>query len=246
MATARDGTTGPPTSSNGASSHHVFWELDAPRDDPIVRVAATLRIVETPSVAKLYFWALQATFRAGTRAMGGAHLGLQHHPAYPGNGAANWGGYHRAESGSSGELSGSDLTVASTLRNSNTGDYPWQPGRAYRLAIEPAGPGRWSGSITDGDTGLRTTLRELWVDADRLTDFVVWTEAFADCDAPPVEIRWSDLESTTASGVAIRPPSVRFGYQKVGDGGCSTSSSHAAFIDGIDVVVQRTGVDPRE
>jgi hypothetical protein len=86
--------TGPPTSSNGASSFHLFWDV-APK--PLIEVAATIEVIEPPTVDKLYFWALQANFqdgRDGHARRGGAHFGLQYHPAHPGGGAVNWGGYH--------------------------------------------------------------------------------------------------------------------------------------------------------
>ncbi len=50
-----------------------------------------------PAVPRLYFWALQVSFASGPRLQGGAHLGLQWHPRYPGSTAVNFGGYGPAE-----------------------------------------------------------------------------------------------------------------------------------------------------
>src|SRR4051794_29985274 len=63
--------SGLPTSSNGASSLHLMWEV--PTSAPLVEVAVTLVVPKAPLTDALYFWALQASFGDG----GGAHLGLQ-------------------------------------------------------------------------------------------------------------------------------------------------------------------------
>ena len=81
--------TGEP--GKGVSSFHLWWQ-DAP-PEPVVAVEVTLEVVEAPVVDRLYFWALQATFNDATTDHGGAHLGLQWNPRYPGSRAANWGGY---------------------------------------------------------------------------------------------------------------------------------------------------------
>ena len=105
--------TGPPTSSNGASSLHLFWD-GPPR--PLTEVSATIEVIEPPTVERLYFWAVQVSFqRSDGSTTGGAHVGLQHHPAYPGAGAVNWGGYLRA----GGEIDGSVSALPSTLDNVN-------------------------------------------------------------------------------------------------------------------------------
>ena len=83
-------------------------------------VSVTLQIAVRPAVAELYFWALQASFTGPDGISGGAHLGLQWHPSYPGSGAVNWGGYARDGS----ILEGSDSALPSTLGNVNTRDYP--------------------------------------------------------------------------------------------------------------------------
>ena len=73
--------TGEP--GKGVSSFHLWWQ-DAP-PEPVVAVEVTLEVVEAPVVDRLYFWALQATFNDATTDHGGAHLGLQCNPRYPGS-----------------------------------------------------------------------------------------------------------------------------------------------------------------
>ncbi len=85
-----DGTTGRPTSSNGASSFHLFWEVGG---GPWTAAEAVLEVVDPPTVPELHFWALQVSFTGGGRGGGGAHLGLQWFPIHPGSTAVNWGGY---------------------------------------------------------------------------------------------------------------------------------------------------------
>jgi hypothetical protein len=82
-------TAGEPSSSNGASSFHLFWDL---QPEPLIEVAATLEVLLPPSVKRLYFWALQVTFASGRRLRGGGHLGLQWNARHPGGTAVNWGG----------------------------------------------------------------------------------------------------------------------------------------------------------
>src|SRR5690349_12962684 len=83
-------TTGFPTSSNRASSMHLWW---TPAPPPATEVSVVLEIVEPPAVPHLYFWALQASFVDRGRRIGGAHLGLQWYDRHPGGTAVNWGGY---------------------------------------------------------------------------------------------------------------------------------------------------------
>ncbi len=212
--------SGTPTSTNRASSFHLRWEL--PTREPIVSISATLEVLNLPAVDRLYFWALQATFSDARQRFGGAHLGLQFHPAYPGSTAVNWGGYD-----SSGrELSGTESALSSSLRNANTRDYDWAPNRQYRLTIEPAPSGGWRGSIVDLATGTQTVIRDLTAPGDRLISPVMWSEVFADCDHPSVSVRWSDLQAVTTSGETLTPTSVITNYQTVTDGGCSNTNSH--------------------
>lgn len=194
---------------------------------PLRAVSAVLEIVRGPSTPSLYFWAMQASFRRGGVRRGAGHLGLQHHPSYPGAGAVNWGGYHDPASGG-GILDGTGSALSSTLGNANTFDYRWAVGRRYRLEIALAGPGRWRGSITDLESGARTVVRELFVDADHLVEPMVWSEVFADCDAEPVEIRWSSLAAASINGEFFEPTAVTLSYQRESDGGCSNTSTTVA------------------
>lgn len=213
--------TGPPTSSNGASSFHARWAL--PRV-PLRAVSAVFEVVSGPAVHALHFWALQASFAQGRQRRGAGHLGLQHHPSYPDSAAVNWGGYHDAGTGG-GELDGTGSSLPSSLGNPNTFDYSWLAGRRYRLQIAAAGRGRWRGSVTDQETDDTVIVRDLYVDADHLTQPIVWSEVFANCDAPPVEIRWSDLAAATVDGELVRPSALSLTYQDEADGGCSNTST---------------------
>jgi hypothetical protein len=206
---------------------HLFWSVDVPRGARVVEVRATLELFERPRARELWFWALQASFgRAG-----GAHLGLQWHPDYPGSTAANFGGYARG----GGELAGGVLAHPSALGNPNTCDFAWAPSRPYRLAIAQAAAGQWSGSI-DGEV-----LRVLSCDDGGvgLIEPMVWTECFARCDAPPATARWSDFEVRTDRGDVIAVHAARVNYQSLGEGGCDTGR-----IDelGGGVWLQTTGV----
>jgi hypothetical protein len=206
-------------------------------------VSATLEVRLAPTVPRLYFWALQASFVEAGRQGGAGHLGLQWHPQYPGSTAVNWGGYRSG----GGELDGSRSLLAGTLGNVNTRDYAWAPGRRYRLAITPAPPElqpgggltAWRGSVTDLATGATTVVRELLAAGSRLGSPMVWSEVFARCDHPTVEVRWSDLEALTPDGRIVRPASVGINYQVHADGGCANTST--AVVDGV--AVQRTNVD---
>ena len=227
--------TGEPRSSNGASSFHLRWDLYSEFDE----ISVVLEVVEPPTVDRLYFWALQADFSdAAGRSAGGAHLGLQWHPEYPGGTAVNWGGYDAR----GGILHGSGSTLPSSLGNPHTHDFPWLPHRAYRLTVArtaepgPHGGPAWSGSVTDLETGLTTVVRELYPDGDRISGVVMWSEVFARCDHPSAAVRWSAPQARTLDGIVVEPAAVLLNYQTPADGGCSNTSSDA---DGTGVV-QRT------
>ena len=223
----RERTTGLPTSSNQASSFHLEWLWDGP-EPHLVEVGATLTVVARPTVDRLSFWALQASFveRSGRR-LGGGHTGLQHHPRHPGGTAVNWGGY-----GADGrELDGSISSLPSALANPNTRDLAWEADRPYRLSVHRGIEG-WAASVDD------TVIRDLHVGGDHLASILVWSEVFAACDDPSAAVRWSDLSGVTADGTIVRPWAVRTRYQSVPDGGCSNTSSDP---DGIGIV-QRTSV----
>ena len=220
---------GPPTSSNGASSFHLFWDVGP---EAIRAVEATV-VIEDPVPYRLVFCALQVSPAGGFGRLGGLHFGLQHHPGHPAGGAINWGGYHAR----GGEVDGSALTVPSAMNNRNTGDYAWRHGRPYRYRIDRSDAG-WRGSITDLDLGETMVVRDLHVDGDRLEAPMVWTESFAHCDDPAMTVRWSDLTIETDAGRrTIR--SGRINHQTVADGGCSNTDWS---VDG-DAFVQRTSTE---
>ncbi len=231
-------THGAPTSSNGASSFHLRWEVPPL---PLQTVEATIEIVAPPKVPRLFFWALQVSFERKGQPRGAAHFGLQHHPAHPKSGAVNWGGYHH-HSVRHGELAGGPSRLPSALGNPNTRDYPWRTGTAYRYRIAPSEPGRWRGSITDLDTGVERVVRDLQVDADSLSAPMVWSEVFADCDAPLSIVRWTNFEATLADGRTVKPNAVRVSYQSELEGGCSNTDVQRTPDGGLE---QRTGVPRR-
>ena len=228
--------SGIPPSANGASSFHLAWML-AP-GDPLVEVAATLTVAVPPAVDRLYFWALQASFDDGRRHRGAAHLGLQWCPGHPGSTAVNWGGY--GDHG--GELAGSASALPSGRANANTRDFPWRPGRPYRLRIHAAPGGRgWRGEVADLTTGEATVVRDLHAPGPYLAAPLVWSEVFARCDDPAVAVRWSDLAARTAGGGSVRPRGVRLSFQSRADGGCDNTDVEVA--DGG--IVQRTNATRR-
>ena len=222
-------TTGDPTSSNGASSLHLWWLLD----EPLTEVAVTLEVVVPPPGDRLVFWALQAGFTDGRRSHGAGHLGLQAHPRHPGGTAVNWGGYRAAALGG-GELDGSESSLPSALHNRNTRDFRWEAGHPYRLRIRPSpGGAGWTGSVTDLAAGRHTEVRELHAGGHLLEQAVVWSEDFSRCDAPSTIVRWSDFEGVGPGGRTLHPSGVRVGYQSEADGGCSNTS---AMPDGVGVL----------
>ena len=210
-----DRVRGYPTSSNRASSFHLHW---LPRE-VLAEVAVTLEIAAKPAVADLYFWALQASFTGSSGISGGAHLGLQWHPSYPGSAAVNWGGYSREGS----ILEGTDSALPSTLGNANTRDYLWMPEERYRLRIHADGVGWWAGDVTSLATGVTTSVRRLRSDGEGLTLAMVWSEVFARCDAPPAAAVWSDPAGVRLDGSQWRPQSYSITYQREEDGGCSNT-----------------------
>ena len=211
--------SGRPTSSNGASSLHLFW--DVPTTEPLVEVAATL-VPTAPVVDDLYFWALQASFGDG----GGAHLGLQWGADSPRRHRhVNWGGY----AGHGGELRGTTSPLPTSFGNPNTRDFDWEDGRPHRLRIARLDDG-WGGWVDD------TLVRSLDAPGLHLHSPMTWSEVFADCGAPSVAIRWSDLTVVTAGGTSHRVTSARTSYQTRADGGCDNTSSS---VDG-DAFVQST------
>ncbi len=245
-------TRGTPPSANGASSFHLRWVFDGSAASAgragIDAAAVTLEVIEPPTVPRLYFWALQTDFAddRGRRA-GGAHLGLQWHPQFPGSTAVNWGGYRAG----GGELAGSGSALRSTLGNPNTRDLRWSPGRRYRLRVskvtaahhptEPAPEGTvaWRGSVVDLDAGDQVVVRDLYVPGDRIVGVTMWSEVFARCDDPSAAIRWSNPETMTVDQQVWAPAALAVNYQSYSDGGCANTAS---FVDDVGVV-QRTATE---
>jgi hypothetical protein len=222
---ARQRTSGEPRSENGASSFHLIWDLP---QVPLLQVEATLEIVVPPAVPRLYFWAVQASFASGPRLQGGAHLGLQWHPRYPGSTAVNFGGYGPTERGTR-VLEGTTSELPGARRNPNTRDFAWQLGHRYRLGILPApdapeGLHAWRGTVHDLDGGSLQVVRDLYTRGEYLHSPMVWSEVFARCEHPSVVVRWSGLRAVAASGEELRPAYVRVNYQARADGGCDNTS----------------------
>jgi len=231
----RGRTVGEPPSANGASSFHLRWHLDG-SGRGFREVSVTLEVLVAPQVDRLYFWALQADVGDGRgRHVGGAHLGLQWHPQYPGCTAVNWGGYDA----SGRELDGSASPLPSTLGNPNTCDLGWRVRSPYRLRIHRVGS-VWRGSVTGPDAET-VDVRDLYLDGDRIMGVVMWSEVFARCEHPSTTVRWSDPEVVDLDGVTIRPGRMSVNYQSHGDGGCANTDS-SPDPNGL---VQRTNVERR-
>lgn len=227
--------TGEPASGNGASSFHLVWHLPT---EPLTSVSAVFQLLVEPSVERLYFFALQATFLDQGRPVGGGHLGLQWHPAYPGNRAVNWGGY-----GPDGrELEGSAPALPSTLDNPNTRDYAWETGVRYRFRIARSEVG-WRGTVTNLDTGGATDVRDLLAGGTHLSGPMVWTEAFCRCEHPPVVARWSDL-AAERDGRPVPVAGVRVSYQTHAQGGCSNTTVRPDGDGFLQVTGSGREVDP--
>jgi len=230
----RERVAGSPSSSNGASSFHLWW--DVPYGDRLKSATITLEIARRPDLDRLVFFAMQVAFiKPGG---GGAHLGLQHHPGHPERSAVNWGGYDPQ----GGLLSGSDSELPSMPDDVNTRDYRWHHGVPYRLSIERGDPMddgwyRWRGSITDVETGTSTHVRDLYSAGAFLRAPVVWVESFAPCDAPRSEVRWSHASVVTETDDVLAVTAMRVDYQPHAAGGCTNTNS---VLDG-EVFVQRTG-----
>ncbi len=229
QAATRLRVSGEPTSGNGASSMHLWWEL--PYGEGLTAVRATLEVIEPPTVDRLYFWALQVAFVKPDG--GAAHLGLQYNPRHPGATAANFGGYAPRTVG--GLLEGTKSALPSIRDDPNTRDFTWEPNRRYRLAVErmeenaPQGFYAWRGSIEDIATGRFDVVRVLFSPGEFLRGPVVWTEAFARCEHPSVAVRWTDLEAEgeKKGTMAIATGSVN--YQRREVGGCDNTNM---FLDG--------------
>jgi hypothetical protein len=196
-----------------------------------------LEVTEPPAVPSLYFWAVQVSFADRGRAAGGAHFGLQWHPAHPGSTAINWGGYAR----DGGELSGTDSLLPSATGNPNTRDFVWRPRTKYHLSVArgdrtPDDRWAWRAEVTDLESGNRTHVRDLFTTGSTLTTPMVWSEVFADCDAPSAVVQWSQFTVDESDGEPRPVRAARVNYQAVGDGGCTQTNSSVIG----DVFEQRT------
>jgi hypothetical protein len=171
----------------------------------------TLVVPQVPAVARLYFWALQASFPSGA----GAHLGLQWGADPPRRMRhVNWGGY-----GPDGrELLGSLSALPSSFGNPHTCDFDWEAGRPYRLRISRDDDG-WAGWVGD------TLVRHLDVPDDVVVNPMVWSEVFADCDHPSVSVHWSHPTVVDRSGRPVPVRAAVTNYQSRHDGGCDNTSS---------------------
>lgn len=225
MLRLRPRVRGAPPSANGASSFHLWWRFSNP--ELLDEVAAVLEVVVPPTVPQLYFWALQAGFHDGRRAVGAGHTGLQWLPTGSPQPAVNWGGYHAG----GGELGGSRSGLPSLDGNPNTRLFPWQPGRQYELWVRrvPSSPGpdgmhAWRASVCDVSSGEQTVIRDLHVPGRYLADPVVWSEVFARCDDPTVTVRWSGLRAITVTGRLVVPEAVAVTYQARSQGGCDNTT----------------------
>lgn len=188
-----------------AFSFHLYWDLAPPARE----VAATLEVVEPPSVSRLYFWALQASFLDGSGSRGAAHLGLQWNPRFPDHSAVNWGGYDDRGA----VLPGSGSALPSTPSDPNTRDFPWLPERKYRLRIYPSPENGWRGEVTDTVTGVVSVVRDLHVGGDHLGRFVVWSEIFRDCSDPRTVVGWSEATAVGLGGEHLIPQAFRVNYK---------------------------------
>lgn len=225
--------SGEPPSGNGASSLHLTWDLPG----RFAAAEVTLEVLEPPTVSRLYFWALQANFVGPAGPGGGAHLGLQFHPDYPGSTAVNWGGYRHG----GGELDGTASALPGALGNVNTRDYAWQPGRPYRLRIDrsPDRPGWWQGSVRalNPPDAAWVTVRALHGGGTHLNSLMTWSEVFARCEHPPVAVRWSDPAAFDDDGGVHRPALMSVNYQSHAEGGCANTTAVADPLG----ICQRTG-----
>ncbi|MBN1319987.1 MAG: hypothetical protein JXA87_04010 [Thermoleophilia bacterium] len=229
-------------SPNGASSFHLIWEsFIGPAPHPrLAEVSAVLEVIEPPGVEALYFWALQVDLADDRGVWGGGHTGLQWNRRYPGGRAVNWGGYRSPEQGGQ-VLAGTLSSLPGFSGDPNTLTYAWETGRPYRLRVyrSPDIVGAWRAEVTDLWSGVSTVIRDLLPDAGRgvagsyLTRPIVWSEVFADCEAPSVTVRWSDLTAVDEGGSVVRPEAVRVNYQSPQDGGCSNTTALADENGGL-------------
>jgi hypothetical protein len=209
----------------------------------LVEVSAVVEILVPPQVPSLYFWALQVDFEEDGTSWGGGHTGLQWNRRFAGHRAVNWGGYAGQQLGG-GVLPGSEPFLPAFSGDPNTMAYDWRPGRPYRFRIfrSPDIPGAWRADVTDLETGDSTVIRDLMHprrpaaggragaasrDGSHIGHLyrpMVWSEVFAECDAPSVAVRWSRLAAKTEDGVTVAPAGVHVNYQAHQAGGCANTT----------------------
>ena len=230
---------GLPPSPNGASSFHVWWDVP---DVPLASVSVILEVLKPPEVSRLAFFAIQASFWSPARHEGGAHTGIQWNPRHPRNLAVNWGGYDQRGA----ILPGTESSLPSTPHDPNTRDFSWTPGARYRLTIGPRTPGvrhpsRWPARIEGLDTGEDVVVRHLLCDGDQLRSPLVWSELFARCDDPPIEVRWSEPSALGLDGEPVPVDRGRVTYQAYDAGGCTNTTVESDQVG----IVQRSGCERR-
>jgi hypothetical protein len=211
-----------------------------------VEVSATLEVLLPPRVEALYFWALQVDLADGRGIWGGGHTGLQWNRRYPGGRAVNWGGYASPELGGR-VLSGSASSLPGFADDPNTLTFSWRPEHPYRFRVYSSDEfaGAWRAEVVDLVSGEARVIRDLLPSPGRgsgpvyLARPLVWSEVFADCDAPSVAVRWSGLQAMDASGVVLRPETVQVNYQAAAEGGCPNTTVATDDLG----VLQITGVD---
>lgn len=221
---------GAPTSASGASVFFLWWDL--PYGERLTEMTVTLEIPRRPSLDRLVSFAVQAAFVKPTG--GSCHLGLQHHPRFPGRGAVNWDGYNAAGD----SLPGSTPDLPSSTDDVATRDYEWRENTPYQFTVERGeqradGAFPWIGSVTDLRSGERSVIRELVSDSPHLRAPVMYIEAFAPCDGPRFEARWSNVTVVTADGGVRAVRSMRVDYQPHAAGGCTNTNvgvEGAAFV----------------
>lgn len=225
---------GKPTSASGASSFYLWWDI--PYGERLTEVSVTLTVPRRPDLDRLVSFAIQGAFVKPGR--GSCHLGLQHHPRFPNRGAVIWGGYN-----SKGEtLEGSESLLPSATGDPTTRDFFWLPDTPYQLTIErgderPEGTFPWTGSVTDLDSGERTVIRDIISQSPHLRAPVMYIEAYAPCDGPRFEARWSNAIVVLADSGVRAVSSMRVDYQPHAAGGCTNTNSS---VEGS-AFVQRSG-----
>ncbi len=226
---ATDGVPDWPATSNGSSAWHLWWHGADGGAVPIVAASVTIEVLQQPTVDRLYFWALQASFadERGTT-YGAAHTGLQWNPRHPANRAVNWGGYGDVGDVQS-VLPGSASPLPSTPDDPNTRDYPWQEAWPYRLRISRGEYG-WRASITDQVSDQTVVIRELHAGGDRLSGLVLWSEVFCSCHDATAVVRWSGLTAERADGVLVHPPSVGLTFPRDGCPNTDSVVDHVGLL----------------